>query len=162
MILHVYKTVPKNLIWSESAQWLLSSDIRKISGALITPMDTPIMPPWAHDHAVAYLQAKTVPMNLIWSESAQWLLSSGVQDSRSPYHVPGMAIMPPWANDHGVAHLQACTVPMNLIWSESAHWLLSYGIRKIPGTLITPTGMPITPPMGTSTGQHGSKEFDSE
>ena len=32
------KMVPKNLIWSESAQWLLSYGIRKIPGALIMPM----------------------------------------------------------------------------------------------------------------------------
>ena len=30
----------------------------------------PIMPPQANDHDIAYLQAKTVPVNLIWSESA--------------------------------------------------------------------------------------------
>ena len=43
------KTVPKNLIWSASAKWLLSSSVRKIPGALIPPMGTPIMPPWAND-----------------------------------------------------------------------------------------------------------------
>ena len=41
-------------------------------------MDMPIMPTWANDYAIAHLQAKTVPMNLIWSESAQWLWGSGV------------------------------------------------------------------------------------
>ena len=33
----------------------------------------------ANKHDVAHLQAKTVPMNLIWNESAQWLLSNGIQ-----------------------------------------------------------------------------------
>ena len=39
------KTVSNNFIWSESTQWLRSSSIHKIPGALITPMGTPIMPP---------------------------------------------------------------------------------------------------------------------
>ena len=84
------KTVPINLIWSESAQWLWSSSIRKIPRALIMPMGMPIMPPWANGHAVAHLQATAVPMNLIWNESAQWLLSFSVRK------IPGAIIMP-WA-----------------------------------------------------------------
>ena len=59
-------TVLLNLIWSKSAQGLWSSGVRKIPGPLIMPMGMPIMSPWANDHDVAYLQAKTVPMNLIW------------------------------------------------------------------------------------------------
>ena len=35
-MLHIYR--PKNLIWCESAQWLLSFGVRKIPGALIIPM----------------------------------------------------------------------------------------------------------------------------
>ena len=72
------KTVPMNLIWSELAQWLWSFGIRKIPGALITPMGMHIMPPWANDHTVAYLQPKGVPINFIWNKSAQWLLSYGI------------------------------------------------------------------------------------
>ena len=39
------------------------------------PMGIPILTQWANDYDVAHLEAETVPMNLIWSESAQWLLS---------------------------------------------------------------------------------------
>ena len=78
-------------------QWLLSSSIHKFSGALITCMGLLIMAPWANDHDVAHLQAKTVPMNLTWSESAQCLSSSVIRnipealitDSRSPYCTHG-------------------------------------------------------------------------
>ena len=83
-MLHIYR--PKNLILGESAQWLLSFGVRKIPGALIIPMMPMGMPiiyiyieRETNDQDVAHLQAKTVPMNLIWSESAQWLLSHGVR-----------------------------------------------------------------------------------
>ena len=65
-------------------QWIwfgvnrLSSCIHKIPRAFIMPMGMPIMPTWPLDHDVAHLQAKTVPMNLIWSVSAQWLLSYNI------------------------------------------------------------------------------------
>ena len=49
-------------------------------------MGTPIMPPWANDHDVAHVQPETVLMNLIWSESAQWLPTSGVRE------IPGALI----------------------------------------------------------------------
>ena len=39
----------------------------------------PIMPPWANNHDTANLQAKTVPMNLIWSELVKRLLSYGIR-----------------------------------------------------------------------------------
>ena len=68
----------KNLIWSESAQWLLSSGVGKIPRAFIMPIGMPIMPPWANAYDVAHLQPKIVPINLIWSESAQGLLSYGI------------------------------------------------------------------------------------
>ena len=139
------KMVSKNLIWSESAQWLRSSLVRKYPGALFTPMGMSIMPSWANDHDVAHLQAKAVPMNLIGIESAQWLMSFGI------HKIPGALItplMPPWGNDHDVAHLQAKTVPMTLIWIKWALWLLSFGVHKIPGALIMPMDMPIMAPTG--------------
>ena len=103
-------------------------------------------PQWANDHGVACLQAKTVPKNLICSESAQWLWSCGVRKIPGALitHM-GMPIISPWANDHHVAHLQAKTVPVNLICSESAQWLLSSSVRKIPGALNMPMGVPIMP-----------------
>ena len=126
------KTVPINLIWSESAQWLLSCGIRKIPGVLNTPMGMPKRPQWANDHDVAHLQANVVPMNLIWSESAHRLLSSGVHKVPRALIMPaGMPMWPQWANDHDVSHLQAKMIPMNLIWSEFAQWLLSYSICKV-------------------------------
>ena len=86
------KAVPQDLIWNESAQWLRSSSVRKIPEAFITPMDMPIMPPWANDHGVAHLQTKTVRTNLIWSDSVQRLLSCGIRN------IPGAFIT------HGHAH----------------------------------------------------------
>ena len=66
----------------DAAQWvLMSSSIHKILRALMH-IGMPIRPWWANNHDVAHLQAKTVLMNLIWSESAHgfWHL----QASRSP------------------------------------------------------------------------------
>ena len=85
--LHI-KTIPDDLIWSESAQWLLSSSSHKIPRAFMMPRDTPIMPPWANYHDIAHLQAETVLMSLIWSESANCLWSCGTRK------VPGALIMP--------------------------------------------------------------------
>ena len=68
----------------------------------------PILPPWKNDLNVAHLQAKAVPMNFIWSESALWLLSSSVRKIlEALLQIPGalimfigMPIIPQWANDH--------------------------------------------------------------
>ena len=126
-----------NLICSESAQWLLSSGVCKISRAFITPMGMPMRPRWANDYSVAYLQAKAVPMNFIWSESTNWLLSNGVSKvPRALIMLVSMAMWPWWTNDHEVAHLQAKMISMNLIWSESVKWLLSYSICKVLRALI--------------------------
>ena len=125
------KIVPKNLIWSESAQWLLSSGICKIPRTFTMPIDMLIMPPWVNGHDVAHLQAKTIPMNLTWSKTAPLVLRSGVNKISGAFIMPmGMPIMPTLANDHGIAHQQAKTVPMNLIWSELAQWLPSNSIHK--------------------------------
>ena len=38
-------------------------------------MGMPMWPKWANDHGVAHLEAETISMNLIWSESgrtARW------------------------------------------------------------------------------------------
>ena len=112
-----------NLICIESAQWLRRYGVGKFQGALITPMGTPIMAPWANDHDVAHLQANTVPKNLIWSASAQCLPSSVVRkipwalitDSMSPYckfqepllQIPGALITDPRGRYyvHGHVHV---------------------------------------------------------
>ena len=110
------KMIPMNLIWSEWAQWLLSSGICNISGALITPMGMPIMPPWANYHHNAHPQAKTVQINLIWNEPAQWLLNSCVCKIPEARVTPnGTPLMPPWANDQNTEHLYAKTVPMGMM-----------------------------------------------
>ena len=135
-----------NELWSESAQWLLSSDIRKISGIPITPMATPMRPQWANDHDAARLYAKTVPMNLIWSESAQWLLSSSIYKVTRTLITPlGTPMWPWWANNHDAAHLQTEAVPMNLIWKESTQWFLSSCICKVSRLIITPMSTPMWP-----------------
>ena len=77
-------------------------------------------------------------LDFFFSESAQWLLSSGIGKILDALIAPmGMPIMPPWANNHDVAHPQAKTVQKNLIWSESTQWFLSSSVCKIPEALIT-------------------------
>ena len=51
-------------------------------------MDMPIRLSWANDHDVAHVQAKAIPMNLIWDKSAQWLQSSDIRK------IPGVFITP--------------------------------------------------------------------
>ena len=126
------KTVPMNLIWSESSQWLLSSSVPKIPKALITPIGTPIWPPWANDYNIAHLQAKAVQMHLIWSESSQWLPSSGIRQIPRVLITPtGTPIWLPRANDHDDANLQAKTIQINLISSGLVQQLWSYSIHKV-------------------------------
>ena len=68
---------------------------------------------------VAHVQAEMIPINLIWSELALWLLSSGICKIPGALNMPmGKPIMPLWSNDHDVVHLQVQPVQMNLIWSE--------------------------------------------
>ena len=96
-----------NFVWSESIQWLLSSSIWKISEALIMPMSKPMWSQWANDHDFEHLQAKTVPMNLIWSESDQQLLSYRVckvrarwtdeqMDRLRTFHIPPFFLQKGW------------------------------------------------------------------
>ena len=104
MILHTYRQRQFQWTWFRVNQPVVA-DFRRPqnSRALIMPMGMPIMPPWANGHGVAHLQPKTVPMNLIWSESAQWLLSSSVRKIPGALITSmGMPIMPPWANDYNI------------------------------------------------------------
>ena len=82
------KTVPMNLIRSNSARWLLSSIVHRIPRAIITLMGKPMWAWWANDHNGEYLQTKTTPMNLFWGETVRFLLSSGV------HTIPGALITP--------------------------------------------------------------------
>ena len=124
-----------------------------------------IMPPWANDHDVAHLQDKTVPTNLIWSESAEQLRSSSIRK------IPGaliMSIMPPWANDHAVAHLQTKTVLIKLMWSESAHWFVEFQHSQDSRSPYHAHGHAHYAPMGkwpcrcTPTNQDCSNQIDLE
>ena len=82
-------------------------------------------------HGVAYLQAKTVPMNLIWSELAQRLMSSSARKVPRAFIMPmGMPMWLPTANDHDATHVQTKTVPMKLILSELAQCLWGSCIQK--------------------------------
>ena len=104
-MLHVCKPRRFQRTWigvnRPSGCWVPAS--ARFQEPLSHPWARPIMPPWANNHDVAHLQAKTVPKNLIWSESAQWLLSSGVHknpealitDSRSPHYAHGHTHMAP-------------------------------------------------------------------
>ena len=75
---------------------------------------------------------KMVPMNLIWSKSNQWLLSSSIGKVSRVIMMPmNKPMWPKWANNHDIAHLQVKTIPKNFIWSESAQRLWSNSIHKI-------------------------------
>ena len=50
--------------------------------------------PWVNGHDAAHLQAKMVPTNLIWSESALWFLSSRAARFQEP-------LLCPWARPCG-------------------------------------------------------------
>ena len=117
------KTVPKNLIWSESVPRLRSSSssVRKIPGALPSrPWACPLCPhaqitiPW-HIY-----RTKTVPGNLIRIKSAQWLLSSASERFQKPLPCHGHAHYTPMGKWPWRCILQANTVPMNLILNKSA------------------------------------------
>ena len=55
---------------------------------LIVSVGMPMRPWWANDHDVAHPESRRVPINLIWSESAKWLLSSAI------HKVPRALILP--------------------------------------------------------------------
>ena len=134
-----------NFVWSKLAQWLLSSDVRKIPWALIMTLGMPIMPMGKWQRRCTSTDqdgSNALDMELIDPVVAKF---RRLLDSRGLYHAQGMPIMPPWANNYNVAHLQAKTVPIHLIWNESALWLLSSGVRKNPRALIMPMDMPIMP-----------------
>ena len=119
---------------------------------------------WTNDNHTAHVQAKAVPINLIWSELAQWSLSYSIRKVPNALMPVGTPMWPRWTNNHGVAHPQAKTFLMNLIWSQSAQWLWSSNFRKIPAALFMPIGMAMWlckwPWRCTSTGQDSSNELD--
>ena len=99
----VWLWVWKNLIWSESAQWLLSSGVCNIPGVIITPMDMLMWPRWANGHGAAYLRTKII-LILIWDGPAQRWLSYSVREvSRALLSLMGL---PKW---HPLAIGWCCT-----------------------------------------------------
>ena len=72
------KILSINLIWSKWALWLLSYGNPIVPRTLMTLVVMPMWPWWTNGHDVAHLLARTIPMNLIWSESAQLLPSYGI------------------------------------------------------------------------------------
>ena len=98
--------------------------------------------PLASDHAVAYLRAKTITMNLIffqinWSGGWRVSVSARCEIRLFPMCLPSWVR---WASDKKVAYFWAKTNPMNLIWSQLAQWLLDYGIRKVQQPVVWPMG----------------------
>ena len=105
-------------------QWLLNYSICKVCKELIVFVGMPMWPWWANDHDVAHLQSRTVPINLIWSESAQWLLSFAIHKVPRAFIMSvGTPMWPRSANDWDVAHRKAKIVPMNFIWSN--YWVMA-------------------------------------
>ena len=94
MMLHIYGLRRFQRTWfgmnHHSGCWVPASarfqkPLLQIPWALITPIGMPMWSQWANE-------AEAVPMNLIWSESAQWLLSYRPDertDGRTrPFHSP--------------------------------------------------------------------------
>ena len=81
--------------------------------ALIVPLVIRMWPRLANDHDVSHTQARTLPMKLIWSESAQWLLSSSVCKFSRALTTPLGTPMWPWWACHA-PRLQTKTAPMKL------------------------------------------------
>ena len=78
---------------------------------------------WVNDHDIAHVQSKTIPMDLIWTESVNWLLINVVRKvPRAPAHVDQIS---KWPRHHTSTGKM---VPMNMICSESAPWLPSSSI----------------------------------
>ena len=116
---HMTNIVPVNLILNLSTQWFLSSDVRKVSRLIITPMSTPMWPQWANDQNVADLLAKTLHVNLTWNESTQWLLSSRIRKvTRFVSYAPGhahIALMGKWLS-RCTSTDQDASSELNLEW----------------------------------------------
>ena len=130
-----------NFFWSKLAQWLLSSDVRKIPWALIMTMGMPFMPMGKWQRRCTSTDqdgSNALDMELIEPVVAKF---RRLQDSRGLYHAQGMPIMPPWANNHNVAHLQANTwFGMN---RPSGYWVPASA--RIQGPSSCPWTCPLCP-----------------
>ena len=68
------KTKQKN----QADHWRVPRPLNKVPRAIIMTVGMPMWPWWAYNHGGTHLQAKAVPINLIWCESAQWSTTSSV------------------------------------------------------------------------------------
>ena len=83
MTLHINRLIAFRRTWLGMNQWIRSvfAEFRGLqdSSILYYAHGHPRWIQWPNDHEVAHLQAKTVPMNWIWRELAQWLMSYGIR-----------------------------------------------------------------------------------
>ena len=111
MTLHIYS--PRKFKWTwfgvnrPRGCWVPASarfqtPLLRIPVAPITPMGMPMWPQWANDYDVTHIDAGAVPMNLIWSELAQWLRGYGPDertDGRRPSHSPPFLLRKGWGTE---------------------------------------------------------------
>ena len=82
VILHIYR--PRRFQWTwfgvnpPGGCWIPAS--ARIQEPLLRSWAHPLWSWWTNEHDDVHLQAKTVPVNLIWSESDMWLHSYGVHE----------------------------------------------------------------------------------
>ena len=94
----------------------------ELLGDFIAPMGTPMLPQWANDHDVVNLPAKTVPINLISSESTP-LPSSGASSVQRAFITPMVALMwPRYANFNDAGHLRANKFQWTWLNRSSSCW----------------------------------------
>ena len=102
-------------------------------------------------------------MNLIWSEYTHgWWVPASTSFQES--------LLCPWARRCGRIgkwHDVHIYRPRRFQWTWIHPWLVNSGIRKFPGVLVMPMGMPMWADRQmtwrcTSTGQDGSNELDLE
>ena len=88
---------------------------------------------WANEQDGAHLHAKRVPMSLIWSDSIQWLLGSGIRKILGGLTTSMSTLMYAWwENDHDIAYLWAKTVLMGLIGVNPPGYSWVSGMREVP------------------------------
>ena len=127
-------------------------------------MGTPILPPWAKDHDVAHLQAKTVPMNSIWSKMRR-AKDCGISAS-AEFQEPSSR---PWARQ--LCPHRQMTIPLPMYRPRRFRWTW-FGLNRPRGCGVPasskfqePLSRPWARPLCrhgqiTATGQDGSKELD--
>ena len=90
----------------------------------MSPVGTPMQPQCANDYGIAHIQTKPLTMNYIWSESTQWLLSSGVRKT------PWALITPMGMPDGQITMTLHIYRPSRIQWT----WL---GVKRSSGYWVT-------------------------